>query len=241
MYTFFILTCAIWPTHITLLHNIPGACSSTVDWGPMLQAGKSRVRVLMRWIFFSLPNPSSHTMALGLTQPLTEMSTRNLSGEVNGGWRVRLTLRHLWADCLEKMWKPRRLTTLRAFMACYRDSFTFTLCNTPNCYHMNNHVNFTDELWKLTQGWHKIFFSFLCYVNWHMTKKISVCEHKHKTLTMISFTAGNISSALCSRILSIPVARECRIFHNLKTFLSHDVLWVANGFSIRRCILVSYF
>jgi hypothetical protein len=30
----------------------------------------------MRWIFFNLPNPSSHTMALGPTQPLTEMSTR---------------------------------------------------------------------------------------------------------------------------------------------------------------------
>jgi hypothetical protein len=28
--------------------------------------------------FFNLPNPSSCTMALGLTQPLTEMSTRNL-------------------------------------------------------------------------------------------------------------------------------------------------------------------
>jgi hypothetical protein len=26
-------------------------------------------------------------------------------------------------------WEPRRLTTLRAFTACYRDSFTFTLCN----------------------------------------------------------------------------------------------------------------
>jgi hypothetical protein len=30
--------------------------------------------------FFSLPNPSSCTMALGLTQPLTEMSTKNLPG-----------------------------------------------------------------------------------------------------------------------------------------------------------------
>jgi hypothetical protein len=28
--------------------------------------------------FSNLPNPSGHTMALGLTQPLTEMSTRNL-------------------------------------------------------------------------------------------------------------------------------------------------------------------
>jgi hypothetical protein len=29
---------------------------------------------------FSLPNPSSRTMALGSTQPLIEMNTRNLSG-----------------------------------------------------------------------------------------------------------------------------------------------------------------
>jgi hypothetical protein len=30
--------------------------------------------------FFDWPNPSSRTMALGSTQPLTEMSTRNLPG-----------------------------------------------------------------------------------------------------------------------------------------------------------------
>jgi hypothetical protein len=30
--------------------------------------------------FLNLPNPSSRTMALGSTQPLTEMSTRNLPG-----------------------------------------------------------------------------------------------------------------------------------------------------------------
>jgi hypothetical protein len=30
--------------------------------------------------FFNLPNPFSHIMALGSTQPLTEMSTRNLPG-----------------------------------------------------------------------------------------------------------------------------------------------------------------
>jgi hypothetical protein len=33
------------------------------------------------WIFFfSLPNPSSRIMALGSTQPLTEIRTRNLPG-----------------------------------------------------------------------------------------------------------------------------------------------------------------
>jgi hypothetical protein len=30
--------------------------------------------------FFNWPNPSSRTMALGSTQPLTEMSTRSLPG-----------------------------------------------------------------------------------------------------------------------------------------------------------------
>jgi hypothetical protein len=44
--------------------------------------------------FFSLPNPYSRTMALGSTQPLTEMSTRNHPGGrggIKGGRRVRLT------------------------------------------------------------------------------------------------------------------------------------------------------
>jgi hypothetical protein len=46
---------------------------------------------------------------------------------------------------------------------------------------------------------------------------------------MLSLTAGNISSALWSRILGIPVARECRIVHNIETFfIAHDVFWVAN-------------
>jgi hypothetical protein len=46
----------------------------------MLQDGSSRVPVPMRWIFLNWPNPSSRTMALGSTQPLTETSTRDLSG-----------------------------------------------------------------------------------------------------------------------------------------------------------------
>jgi hypothetical protein len=43
----------------------------------MLQPGRSPVQVLDEVDFFSF---SSCTMALGLTQPLTEMSTRNLPG-----------------------------------------------------------------------------------------------------------------------------------------------------------------
>jgi hypothetical protein len=46
----------------------------------MLQAGRSLVRVPDEGDFFNLPNSSSPTMPLGSTRPLTEMSTRNLSG-----------------------------------------------------------------------------------------------------------------------------------------------------------------
>jgi hypothetical protein len=46
-----------------------------------VKAGRSRVRVPMRSLnFFNLPNPSSRTMTLGSTQPLTKMSTRNILG-----------------------------------------------------------------------------------------------------------------------------------------------------------------
>jgi hypothetical protein len=61
----------------------------------MLQAGRSRVQVLMRSLyFFNLPDPSRHTMTLRSTQPLTEMSTRNILGiflGVKSGRRVQLT------------------------------------------------------------------------------------------------------------------------------------------------------
>jgi hypothetical protein len=45
----------------------------------MRQAGRSRDRVPMKWIFSNLPNPSGRTMALGSTEPLTEMSTGKTS------------------------------------------------------------------------------------------------------------------------------------------------------------------
>jgi hypothetical protein len=77
--------------------------------------------------FFTWPNPSSRTMALRSTQPLTEMSTRNLHGRK--GRPVR-GADNLTANCeatVWKMWEPRRLIALWAFIACCRDSFTFTL------------------------------------------------------------------------------------------------------------------
>jgi hypothetical protein len=56
------------------------------------------------------------------------MSTRNLpeGGGVKG--RPARKAGNLTAICepiVQKMWEPRRLTSLRAFTACYRDSFFF--------------------------------------------------------------------------------------------------------------------
>jgi hypothetical protein len=46
----------------------------------MLQAGRSPVRVPDEVDLSNLPNPSSHTMTLESTQPLTVISTRNFPG-----------------------------------------------------------------------------------------------------------------------------------------------------------------
>jgi hypothetical protein len=73
-------------------------------------------------------------MALESTQPLTEMSTRNVAG---GKGQLGRKADNLTAKCeliVKKMWEPRRLTTLWAAMACYRDSFTF-FSSTRKMYH----------------------------------------------------------------------------------------------------------
>jgi hypothetical protein len=58
--------------------------------------------------------PSGRTMALGLTQPLTEMSTRNVSWDLKGGRCVGLTtLPPSCAHCLE-IWEPQPPGALRA-------------------------------------------------------------------------------------------------------------------------------
>jgi hypothetical protein len=95
----------------------------------MLQAGRSPVRVPDEVDFFNLPNPSSHTMALGLTQPLTEMSTRNIPG---GKKRLALRADNLAAICepiVEKMWEPQPLATLRASTACRGITLPFHIRN----------------------------------------------------------------------------------------------------------------
>jgi hypothetical protein len=90
----------------------------------MLQARRSRFRVPMRWILFNWPNLSSRSVALGSTQPVTEMSTRNLSAGKGRPARKHDNLTAICEPIVKKMWEPRPLTILWAFTACYRDSIT---------------------------------------------------------------------------------------------------------------------
>jgi hypothetical protein len=57
-------------------------------------------------------------MALGSTQPLTNMGTRKLPG---GKGRPAGAI---YEPTFQKMWEPRRLINMWASTACYRDSFT---------------------------------------------------------------------------------------------------------------------
>jgi len=62
---------------------------------------------------FHRHNPSGRTMALGYTQPLTEMCTRNIFGGNGGRCRRLTTLPPSCAECLE-ICEPQHHGTLRA-------------------------------------------------------------------------------------------------------------------------------
>jgi hypothetical protein len=75
----------------------------------MLQAGRSPIRVPDEVDVFNLPNPSSRTMALGSTQSLTEVSTRNFPGD--------------------KKRPARRADNPKDLHGLYRDNFTLFFTN----------------------------------------------------------------------------------------------------------------
>ena len=103
-------TCKATETTICQPVNNPGLFTfwglrgGAVGSATTLQAGRSRVRFPMVSLKFFRHNPSSRTMVLGLTQPLIQMSTRNISwgGGCKGGRCVGLTtLPPSCANCLE--------------------------------------------------------------------------------------------------------------------------------------------
>jgi hypothetical protein len=78
-----------------------------------------------RWsLQIFIDNPSGRTMALGLTQLLTEMSTRNTSWGKGGRCVGLTTLLLSCADCLE-IWAPETAGILRNSPSLHRVCFTF--------------------------------------------------------------------------------------------------------------------
>jgi hypothetical protein len=69
----------------------------------MLQVGRSWVRFPQVILFFNLVNPSSCTMTLGSTHPLTEMSTRKLPGGKGQPARKADNLTAIYEPIVEKM------------------------------------------------------------------------------------------------------------------------------------------
>jgi hypothetical protein len=62
-------------------------------------------------------------MDLGSTQPLTEMSTRNLPGDKGRPARKADNHTAICEPIVYKTWEPRLLTTLWASEACYKEYF----------------------------------------------------------------------------------------------------------------------
>ena len=69
-------------------------------------------------------------MALGPTQPLTEMSTRDLPWGKDGR-RVGLQPCHFNVPTVRKSWEPQPPGALRAIQACTRISLPFYLLTYP--------------------------------------------------------------------------------------------------------------
>jgi hypothetical protein len=99
----------------------------------MLQAGKSPVQVPDELDFFNVPNHLGHTMALRSTQPLKEISTRNLLGK-----KRRLRTEHL------KMWDLQPLTTLKAPTACTVITLPSPYLTFPNLF---NFLSSMQQTW----------------------------------------------------------------------------------------------
>ena len=98
------------------------AVAQLVEAASQKVAGSTRDRVFG---IFHLHNPSGSTVTLGSTQPLTEISTRNIYWG-KGGRCVRLTtLPSSRADCLE-IWEPQPPRILAACPGVYRHSSHYT-------------------------------------------------------------------------------------------------------------------
>jgi hypothetical protein len=120
------------PAFDQLTNSFWGVRGSVVGWGTMLQAGRSPVRVPDEVHFLNIPNPSSRTMTLGSTQPLREMSNRNLpAGKKQPARRDD----NLAAICEPNVWKCGSLNLSQPYG--------------PACTGITLPLPFTNSFWRL--------------------------------------------------------------------------------------------
>jgi hypothetical protein len=100
--------------------------------------------------FFSDISPSDRSMALGSTQPLVKMRTRNIPGG-KGGPCVRLTSPPSRAECQE-IREPKPPGTLWATPGLLRDSFTFT--SSMSVYTFLNEIRYEQLIRKIFEQIH---------------------------------------------------------------------------------------
>jgi hypothetical protein len=95
----------------------------------MLLAGKSRVRFPIKLSdFFNLPNSSRRIMALGSTQPLTEISTRKFPGGT-GSRRVGLATLPPSVSLMSEYVGTSTSRNPKGLHGLHSDDFTLLLCN----------------------------------------------------------------------------------------------------------------
>jgi hypothetical protein len=94
-------------------------------------------------------------MVLGSTQPLTEMSTRNLPGGEERPARKADNLTAICEPIVYIMWDPQRLTPLWTYTACYRDSFLPFTCNTKPLLLMLME-------WKCSHYYYYYYYYYYC-------------------------------------------------------------------------------
>jgi hypothetical protein len=104
-------------------------------------------------------------------QPLTKTSIRNLLG--GKGWpahKVDKTLSPSVSQLSRKMWRPRRLTTLRSSTACYRDSFPSRIVmqsfeySTPTERTYSTNAYFANFRFPVAWYWLQVSINiFVCY------------------------------------------------------------------------------
>jgi hypothetical protein len=138
------------------------------------------------------------------------MSTRNLP-RGKGRWARKAD--KLTAICeliVQKMWEPRRLTTLWVSTACYEDSFTFTLSYITNVFICKD----GSVIISVCKGYGLLFFRYVC----SQLRDGSTYEYESKK-TAVEGTYSRVDNAV-----SIFAGKRPQIISKQQHRLMHTVI-----------------